>query len=221
MWLLYTTLRYTLSVCPCACPQPHARARTHTHSLPSWCNRKHYGRVSQRYRFESRRGQWALFFPHTVSSIFRLSLTHTHTHTHTCTRTHTNAYCIQLPLKITSYHFLQVVHHNSGTYNGLPWVFSSRCVLMSNKRPETNQLLIWFLILFFFFFLSLRSGHAGSVLLRINPNSARNSDLDCDSSLFVLSKNPSSNLAPWSAIKECHQRCHFQKVSVKQVRWKI
>ena len=29
--------------------------------LPSWCNRKHYGRVSQRYRFESRRGQWALF----------------------------------------------------------------------------------------------------------------------------------------------------------------
>ena len=34
----------------------------HTHTcLPSWCNRKHYGRVSQRYRFESRRGQWALF----------------------------------------------------------------------------------------------------------------------------------------------------------------
>ena len=46
-------------------------------------NRKHGGRVSQRYRFESRRGDWALFSPHTVSSIFRLSLTHTHTHTHT------------------------------------------------------------------------------------------------------------------------------------------
>ena len=28
------------------------------------------------------------FFPHTVSSIFRLSLTHTHTHTHTHARTH-------------------------------------------------------------------------------------------------------------------------------------
>ena len=26
------------------------------------------------------------FFPHTVSSIFRLSLTHTHTHTHTHTK---------------------------------------------------------------------------------------------------------------------------------------
>ena len=26
-----------------------------------WCNRKHGGRVSQRYRFESRRGEWALF----------------------------------------------------------------------------------------------------------------------------------------------------------------
>ena len=34
------------------------------------------------------------FFPHTVSSIFRLSLTHTHTHTqhtHTHTHTHTRA----------------------------------------------------------------------------------------------------------------------------------
>ena len=30
-------------------------------ALPSWCNRQHGGRVSQRYRFESRRGQWALF----------------------------------------------------------------------------------------------------------------------------------------------------------------
>ena len=31
------------------------------------------------------------FFPHTVSSVFRLSLTHTHTHTHT--RTHTDWRC--------------------------------------------------------------------------------------------------------------------------------
>ena len=32
------------------------------------------------------------FFPHTVSSIFRLSLTHTHTHAHTNTRTRTHTY---------------------------------------------------------------------------------------------------------------------------------
>ena len=40
--------------------------------LPSWCNRKHYGRVSQRYRFESRRGQWALFslIPSALSFVF-------------------------------------------------------------------------------------------------------------------------------------------------------
>ena len=52
--------------------------------LPSWCNRKHYGRVSQRYRFESRRGQWALFslIPSALSFVF-LWHTHTHTHTHT------------------------------------------------------------------------------------------------------------------------------------------
>ena len=37
-----------------------------------WCNRKHYGRVSQRYRFESRRGQWALFslIPSALSFVF-------------------------------------------------------------------------------------------------------------------------------------------------------
>ena len=40
--------------------------------LPSWCNRKHYGRVSHRYRFESRRGQWALFslIPSALSFVF-------------------------------------------------------------------------------------------------------------------------------------------------------
>ena len=64
--------------------------------LPSWCNRKHYGRVSQRYRFESRRGQWALFslIPSALSFVF-LWHTHAHTHTHTRTRarmhTHTHA----------------------------------------------------------------------------------------------------------------------------------
>ena len=46
--------------------------------LPSWCNRKHYGRVSQRYRFESRRGQWALF-PLTPSALSFVFLWHTHT----------------------------------------------------------------------------------------------------------------------------------------------
>ena len=57
--------------------------------LPSWCNRKHYGRVSQRYRFESRRGQWAFFslIPSALSFVF---LWHTHTHTHT--RAHMHAH---------------------------------------------------------------------------------------------------------------------------------
>ena len=40
----------------------HTRARAHTHThTHTRCNRKHNGRVSQRCRFESRRGQWALF----------------------------------------------------------------------------------------------------------------------------------------------------------------
>ena len=66
--------------------------------LPSWCNRKHYGRVSQTvgYRFESRRGQWALFslIPSALSFVF-LWHTHTHTHTHPCTQwhTHTVVFC--------------------------------------------------------------------------------------------------------------------------------
>ena len=53
--------------------------------LLSWCNRKHEGRISQRYRFESRRGEWALFslMPSALSFVF---LWHTHTHTHTHTR---------------------------------------------------------------------------------------------------------------------------------------
>ena len=83
----------------------HARTHTHTHTvsvwsvcfdwreacLLSWCNRKHDGRVSQRYRFESRRGQWALFFliPSALSFVF---LWHTHTHTHARARAHVYAY---------------------------------------------------------------------------------------------------------------------------------
>ena len=50
--------------------------------LLSWrTNRKHDGRVSQRYRFKSRRGEWALcsLMPSALSSVF---LWHTHTHTH-------------------------------------------------------------------------------------------------------------------------------------------
>ena len=43
------------------------------------------------------------FFPHTVSSIFRLSLTHTHTQTHTHTHTHT-----QVDACIPVYSFLPV-----------------------------------------------------------------------------------------------------------------
>ena len=95
------------------------RARTHTHThtrvsvwsvsfdwretcLPSWCNRKHYGRVSQRYRFESRRGQWALFslIPSALSFVF-LWHTHTHTHARTHARTHTHT-----PLPLNSHHWL-------------------------------------------------------------------------------------------------------------------
>ena len=56
-------------------------------ALPSWCNRKHGGRVSQRYRFESRLGEWALssLTPSALSFVF---LWHTHTHsTHQNTKT--------------------------------------------------------------------------------------------------------------------------------------
>ena len=90
-----------------ACTHAHTHTHTHTHThahthgwvsrvfvstdarraLPSWCNRQHGGRVSQRYRFESRRGQWALFslIPSALSFVF---LWHTHIHTHTHARTH-------------------------------------------------------------------------------------------------------------------------------------
>ena len=54
--------------------------------LPSWCNRKHDGRVSQRYRFESRQGKWALFsLMPSALALFFIFLWHTHTHTHTHT----------------------------------------------------------------------------------------------------------------------------------------
>ena len=55
--------------------------------LPSWCNRKHSGRESQRYRFKSRWREWALFslMPSALSFVF---LWHTNTHTHTHTHTH-------------------------------------------------------------------------------------------------------------------------------------
>ena len=56
--------------------------------LPSWCNQKHGEHVSQRYRFESRWGEWALFslIPSALSFVF---LWHTHTHTHTHAHAHT------------------------------------------------------------------------------------------------------------------------------------
>ena len=40
--------------------------------LLPWCNRKHDGHVSQRYRFESCRGQWALYslIPSALSFVF-------------------------------------------------------------------------------------------------------------------------------------------------------
>ena len=58
--------------------------------LPSWCNWKHYiwARIPEiQVRIPSR--AMGTFFPHTVSSIFRLSLTHTHTHTLSLSHTHT------------------------------------------------------------------------------------------------------------------------------------
>ena len=88
----------------------HTHTHTHTHTLsevfvstdarralPSWCYRQHGGRVSKRYRFESRRGQWALFslIPSALSFVF---LWHTHTHTHT----------LCLPFV---WHFLVIVIH--------------------------------------------------------------------------------------------------------------
>ena len=47
-------------------------------ALSSWCNRKHGGRVSQRYRFESRGGEWALFslIPSALYFVFSNTPTH-------------------------------------------------------------------------------------------------------------------------------------------------
>ena len=42
---------------------------------------KHGGRVSQRYRFESHRGEWALFFP-SCRQLYLSSFSDTNTHTH-------------------------------------------------------------------------------------------------------------------------------------------
>ena len=68
-------------------PPPPPHTHTHTRALPSWCNRQHGGRVSQRYRFESRRGEWALFSSYRQLYLSSFSDTHTHTHTHTHTDT--------------------------------------------------------------------------------------------------------------------------------------
>ena len=59
--------------------------------LLSWCNRKHDGHVSQRYRFESRWGN-GHSFP-SCRQLYLLSFSekkniHTHTQTHTHTHTH-------------------------------------------------------------------------------------------------------------------------------------
>ena len=51
--------------------------------LPSWCNRKHDGFVSQRYRLESHRGDGYFFRTPSALSFVFLWHTHTHTHTHT------------------------------------------------------------------------------------------------------------------------------------------
>ena len=55
--------------------------------LLSWCNRKHDGRLSQRYRFESRWGNGHFFPSCRQLYLSSFSDTHTHTHTHTHTRT--------------------------------------------------------------------------------------------------------------------------------------
>ena len=74
----------------------HARARTHARTceacLPSWCIRTHVGRVSQRYRFESPRGEWALFLSCRQLYLSSFSDTHTHTRAHTQTQTHTHTH---------------------------------------------------------------------------------------------------------------------------------
>ena len=65
-----------LSSCDVKSALTHTHTHTHTHrreaALPSWCYRRRGGRVSQRYRFESRRGEWALFslIPSALSFVF-------------------------------------------------------------------------------------------------------------------------------------------------------
>ena len=83
-------------------------------ALPSWCNPQHGGRVSQRYRFESRRGEWALFSSYRQLYLSSFSLTHTHTHTrthNTHTHAHTTGTCTHKQVKFTI--FILHKHTNS------------------------------------------------------------------------------------------------------------
>ena len=118
----------------------HTHTHTHTHEclkclfrltrgVPALvCNRKHDGRVSQRYRFESRQGN-GHFFPscrRLYLSSFSLSHTHTHTHTHTHIYTHSDS--SDSPL-ISSYMFRDISSHASAR---LPVVGS----LLAKKHQE-------------------------------------------------------------------------------------
>ena len=84
---------------------------------PSWCNRKHGGRVSQRYRFESLRGEWALFSSCRQLYLSSFSDTHTHTHgrarAHTHTHTHTHTYAHTHTLNIVYIHTLRYTYNRN------------------------------------------------------------------------------------------------------------
>ena len=72
------------------------------------------------------------FFPHTVSSIFRLSLTHTHTHTHshthshTHTHTHTHIHTHTRPTQRRSLQMLDVTVPQIGVGVFHAWLFHDR-----------------------------------------------------------------------------------------------
>ena len=141
-------LLLTWSIAGIACRACHSSGTffivTHT---PSWCNRKHGGRVSKRYRFESRRGEWALFslIPSALSFVF---LWHTHTHTHSWTfqdgRAHEQFWRTRMP-------GLHTRHGRLTWTSRTPPASDPRriqCLLIHRKTSSTHPALQMILFLF-------------------------------------------------------------------------
>ena len=160
----------------------HTRTHTHTHThdcvswwswrvsvwsvcfdwreacLPLWCNRKHGGHVSQRYRYESRRGEWALFplMPSALTFIF-LWHTHKHAHTHTNKQRHTHTHTCthaRTPEPISPFH--SMLFCNNKILGILVIFYVAVCPLSSPGRGGPRVWLAlrrWTSSFLFFFFV--------------------------------------------------------------------